>query len=218
MAHGVFPLDDDDKTFLLKPGTYTQGKDHQFDPKEIREFVKYSWFDDKTTGLNPRVGKTIPTPNKKNAYSFIKAVRYKGLPHEAGPLARVWITNPVLSKNANKFLGLPEDKEIRFRDLGDKAFSILGRHAARAEETAIVAAAMEKWVADLKPGVSGAQAVKVPVSGEGAGFSEARAGRFEPLDHHQGQKDRQLSGLFGDHLERLPPGRQKSPRPDRTGT
>ena len=53
MSHGVFPLDDDDKTCLLKPGTYTQGKDYSFDPKEIWEFVKYSWFDNSTTGLNP---------------------------------------------------------------------------------------------------------------------------------------------------------------------
>jgi hydrogenase large subunit len=122
------------------------------------------------------VGKTGPAPNKKGAYTYVKAVRYKGLPHEAGPMARVWITNPVLSKNANAFLGLPADKEIRFRDLGDKAFSILGRHAARAEEASIVAATMEKWVADLKPGVSGAQAVQVPVNSEGAGFSEAPRG------------------------------------------
>lgn len=190
ISHGVFPLDDDDKTFLLKPGSYTQGKDYEFDPKEIREFVKYSWFDNATTGLNPRVGKTVPAPNKKGAYSYVKAVRYKGLPHEAGPLARVWISNPVLSKNANKFLGLPAEKEIRFRDLGDKAFSILGRHAARAEEAAIVAAAMENWLADLKPGLSGAQEVKVPVSGEGAGFSEAPRGA---LSHWITIKDKKIA-------------------------
>ena len=135
-----------------KPGTYTQGKDYPFDPKEIREFVKYSWFDNSTTGSNPRVGKTIPAPNKKNAYSYIKAVRYKGLPHEAGPLARVWVTNPVLSKNANKFLGLPDDKEIRFRDLGDKAFSIMGRHADSGRRSGQCAAAMEKWFGGSEAG------------------------------------------------------------------
>ena len=105
-------------------------------------------------------------------------------------MARVWVTNPVLSKNANKFLGLPNDKEIRFRDLGDKAFSILGRHAARAEEAAIVAAAMEKWVAELKPGVSGAQAVQVPANGEGAGFSEAPRGA---LSHWITIKDKKIA-------------------------
>jgi hydrogenase large subunit len=190
LSYGVFPLDDGQSTFLHKPGSFTQGKDYNLDPSEIREFVKYSWYDDKTTGLNPRVGKTIPAPGKKNAYSYVKAVRYKGLPHEVGPLARVWITNPVLSKNANKFLGLPESKEVRFRDLGDKAFSIMGRHAARAEETAIVAAAMEKWVNDLKPGVSGAVEAKVPVSGEGMGLSEAPRGA---VGHWISIKDKKIS-------------------------
>jgi len=190
ISHGVFPLDDDDKNFLFKSGTYTQGRELPFDPKDIREFVKYSWYDNSTTGLNPRVGKTIPAPNKSGAYSYIKAVRYKGLPHETGPLARVWITNSVLSYHANKFLGLSDDKEVCFRDLGDKAFSILGRMIARAEEAAMVAAAMEKWTDQLKPDVSGAQEIKVPVNAEGVGFSEAPRGS---LSHWITIKDKKIA-------------------------
>ena len=176
VAYGVFPLDDAHSNFLLKRGTFTDGKDYPLEVDQIREFVKHSWYDNKTTGLNPKVGKTVPAPGKKGAYSYVKSVRYKGIPHEVGPLARAWVTNPVLSKNANKFLGLPEDKEVRFRDLGEAAFSVLGRHAARAEETLIVAAAMEKWIDELRPGVSGAVEAKVPEKGEGIGLSEAPRG------------------------------------------
>ena len=176
ISFGVFPLDDEEKAFLLKPGTYTQGKDLPLDQTQIREYVKYSWYQDKTTGLHPSKGMTEPEFDKKGAYSWVKAPRYRDLPHEAGPFARMWITNPVLSKHANKFLGVDAKKEIRFRDLGDKAFSILGRIAARAEETKLVADAMEKWILQLKPGVPSNVKAEIPKEAMGMGLTEAPRG------------------------------------------
>jgi len=176
ISFGVFPLDDEEKTFLLKSGTYTQGKDLPLDQTQIREYVKYSWYQNKTTGLHPSKGMTEPEFDKKGAYSWVKAPRYRDLPHEAGPFARMWITNPVLSKHANKFLGIDEKKEIRFRDLGDKAFSILGRIAARAEETKLVADAMEKWILQLKPGAPSNVKVEIPKEAMGMGLTEAPRG------------------------------------------
>jgi len=176
ISFGVFPLDNEEKTFLLKQGAYTQGKDLPLDQTQIREYVKYSWYQDKTTGLHPSKGMTEPEFDKKGAYSWVKAPRYRDLPHEAGPFARMWITNPVLSKHANKFLGIDEKKEIRFRDLGDKAFSILGRIAARAEETKLVADAMEKWILQLKPGAPSNVKVEIPKEAMGMGLTEAPRG------------------------------------------
>jgi hydrogenase large subunit len=176
ISYGVFPLDDEEKNFLLKPGSYTQGKDLPLDQTQIREYVKYSWYDDKTTGLHPGKGMTEPEFDKKDAYSWVKAPRYRELPHEAGPFARMWVTNPVLSKHANKFLGIEEKKEIRFRDLGDKAFSILGRIAARAEECKLVADAMEKWILELKPGAPSYVKADIPNEAEGFGLTEAPRG------------------------------------------
>jgi hydrogenase large subunit len=190
ISFGVFPLDNDQKTFLLKPGAYTQGKDMPLDQTQIKEYVKYSWYDDKTTGLHPSVGKTVPDPNKKTGYSFVKAPRYRDLPHEAGPLARMWVTNPVLSKNANKFLGVDEKKEIRFRDLGDKAFSVLGRIAARAEECKLIADAMDKWVLELKPGAPSYIKADVPKEAMGFGLSEAPRGA---LGHWISIKDQKIA-------------------------
>ena len=170
VAWGVFPIDDAGNT-LLKRGVFTDGKDYPVDPALIKEFVKYSYFDDSTTGLNPSQGKTIPDPYKESAYSFIKAPRYNNKPHEAGPLARMWVTNPELSKTGQEKLGVK-----KMRDIGDAAFSILGRHVARAEETAMVAGAMEQWLAEAQPGKETFVPAPIPDSAEGLGLTEAPRG------------------------------------------
>lgn len=170
ISYGVFPLNDEETEFLLKPGVYTNGKDAPLDPAKIKEYVKYSWFDDSTTGLHPSEGKTVPAPEKATAYSFVKAPRYNDIPHEVGPLARMWITNPELSPVARK-AGFK-----RMRDFGDKAFSILGRHIARAEEALLVAQAVEQWLAEVKPGAETYVPSEVPEQGEGMGLTEAPRG------------------------------------------
>jgi len=192
ICYGVFPLDDEEKEFLFKPGAYTNGQDQPLDVAKITESVKWSWYED-IDDRNPERGATKVKPEKGHGYSFIKAPRYNGLPHEVGPLARMWITNPVLSKEANKFLGVPMDKEVRMRDLGEKAFSIMGRHVARAEECYLVANALEKWLPELKPGEPANIPVRVPKTGEGYGLSEAPRGsvghwikiKDGVIDHYQ---------------------------------
>jgi len=184
VAWGVFPMDDKGNT-LLKRGVFTEGKDYPVDTALIKEYVKYSYFEDSTTGLNPREGKTLPNPNKAGAYSFIKSPRYNGKPHEAGPLARMWVTNPELSKIGQEKLGVK-----KMRDIGDAAFSILGRHVARAEETAMVANAVEQWLAEVKPGKDTYVPVPVPDSAEGLGLTEAPRGA---LLHYVNIKDKKIA-------------------------
>ena len=185
IAFGVFPMDNSGKNTLLKSGVYTNGKDSTFDPAKIKEYVKHSFFDDSTTGLPPNKGKTIPDPEKKGAYSFIKAPRYDGKPHEGGPLARMWITNPELSKTGQKALGVK-----KMRDIGDAAFSILGRHVARAEETLLVAKAVEQWLSEAKPGAETYVSAPIPKSAEGLGLTEAPRGA---LLHYIDIKDSVIS-------------------------
>ena len=176
LSYGVFPTDDEDKSFLLKQGVYTRGKDHPLDVKKITEEIKYSWYTDGQKKRYPGDGYTNVTPDKKGGYSFVKSPRYNGLPHEVGPLARMWITNPVLSKHANAFLGVPESKKVRMRDLGEKAFSIMGRHVARAEECWYVIQALEKWIDQLELGKPVNVQYKVPKQAEGYGLAEAPRG------------------------------------------
>ena len=185
ISFGVFPMDNSGSNTLLKPGVYTDGKDYPFDPERIKEYVKYSFFADNTTGLHPSEGKTVPDVDKANAYSFIKAPRYNGKPHEGGPLARMWVTNPELSKVGQKALGVK-----KMRDIGDAAFSILGRHVARAEETLLVAKAVEQWLSEAKPGQETFVPAPIPENAEGLGLSEAPRGA---LLHYVDIKDSVIS-------------------------
>ena len=184
VSWGVFPLDNKGNT-LLKSGVYTDGVDYEVDPAMIKEYVKYSWFEDSTTGLNPTEGKTLPNPNKPGAYSFIKAPRYNGKPHEGGPLARMWATNPELSKTGRDSLGVK-----KLRDIGDACFSILGRHVARAEETALVAMAVEEWLSQAEPGKETFVPTPIPQSAEGLGMTEAPRGA---LLHYIDIKDQKIA-------------------------
>ena len=176
LSTGVFPLDNEDKTHLLKRGVYTDGKDYPLDPMLIREQVKYSWYEDSCTNRHPFDGCTIPQYPKATGYSFIKSPRYNGKPHEVGPLARMWITNPPVSESCKKFLGKPASADVRVRDLGPAAFSIMGRHAVRAEECAVVVDKCIEWALQLKPGVDSFKPAPVPDAAKGMGLNEAPRG------------------------------------------
>jgi hydrogenase large subunit len=176
LSYGVFDLDDEGSQKLFPAGVWIDGNLYPLDPAKIVEDVKHSWYKDETSGLNPSNGATVPDARKSGGYTWLKAPRYEGKPLEVGPLARAWIANPILSKHANAFLGVSPDKEVRFRDLGDAAYSVLGRHAARAEELRTVAYAMEKWLSELKLGERSSVTVKVPEEGKGMGLTDAPRG------------------------------------------
>ncbi|EMG38741.1 Ni,Fe-hydrogenase I large subunit [Desulfocurvibacter africanus PCS] len=192
ISFGVFPMDDSGKETLLKPGVYINGKDVAFDPAKIKEYAKYSWFEDSCSNLHPSQGKTLPKLGKPGAYSFIKAPRYDGHPVEVGPLARMWVSNPELSPMGKKQLkDLFGINANRFRDLGDLAFSVMGRHVARAEETYLVAKAIEeRWLKEVKPGKETFVAASIPDSAEGIGFTEAPRGS---LLHYVNIKDKKIA-------------------------
>jgi hydrogenase large subunit len=192
VAWGVFPLSDTDPLdLLLKRGAYIDGKDVEVDPAKIKEYVGHSWFNQSKSGLNFAEGETVPNVDKADAYSFIKSPRYADKACEAGPLARMWVTNPELSEIGQKMLkekyGINAKK---VRDLGDKAFSIMGRHVARAEETLYVANAIADWLKQIVPGESTYMEYEVPESGEGLGMTEAPRGA---LLHYIDVKDQKIS-------------------------
>jgi hydrogenase large subunit len=176
ISFGAFPMGGN--KMLMKPGVYINGKDMAFDPKKIKEDVKYSWFADQTTGLPYDKGQTVPDVNKKDAYSFVKAPRYDNKPVEAGPLARMWIANPELSAVGQRLLKEKFGLNAKtFRDIGaDLAFSIMGRHVARAEEALLVANAVVGWLKEVKPGEETWTKFELPASGEGLGLTEAPRG------------------------------------------
>lgn len=144
-----------------------------FDKENITEDVKHSWFADSTTGKNPAVGDTKPDPKKKDAYSFLKSPRYKGLVCETGPLARM-VSNYV--QGDTKVKELVDSVLGQFNAGPEVLYSVLGRHAARAIEAKIVGDAMVDWLMALKPGEPCIVENQIPETGDGAGLTEAPRG------------------------------------------
>ena len=164
LSYGAFPqaagaLTDfvhQEKFFPSKVLLGGQLKD--LEPDRIGEDVKYSWYED---GIEKEPTKAVVTPNtkKRGAYSWVKAPRYNGNVMEVGPLAR------LLTAQTPEVVAL-----------GDKAYSVLGRHFARAVETSMIAHAMDEWVMKLEVGQPVCTPHKVPNEAQGMGLTEAARG------------------------------------------
>ena len=125
------------------------------DPTEIQEFVAHSWYSysaGKQVGLHPYDGETkLDYTGQKppyeqldvdQSYSWIKSPRWKGLPVEVGPLARVLI---LYASGEARTRGLVDHSLGRLGLPISALFSTLGRVAARTIET--------KLIADMMPGM-----------------------------------------------------------------
>jgi hydrogenase large subunit len=164
MTYGGFPMDNsgwNGKRFYSN-GVYINGQAEAsaLDPTQIGEDVKYSWYED---GIPKGPTQSVITPevDKAGAYSWIKSPRYNGTVMEVGPLAKLWINNNATLKSL-----LP----------GDAAFSVMGRHAARAIDCSNVAHAMADWLMQLTPDGPTCVPNEVPKSGTGMGINDAERG------------------------------------------
>jgi hydrogenase large subunit len=157
LAYGVFDLTNGNK--LLKRGRLTEGIQGNVDPTQIREYLEFSKYDDAGSGLNPAEGVTVPDADKADAYSWLKAPRYKDgdddKVYEVGPLARMKVNGDYPG-----------------------GISVLDRHAARALEAKLVADAMVGWLNELENNLNGPVYAEsnVPGSGSGIGLTEAPRG------------------------------------------
>jgi hydrogenase large subunit len=204
MTYGDFPAmgSQDPKTFLVPRGAFL-GRDlshiQEVDltaDEGIQEFVAHSWYDysgGKDTGLHPYKGETQlnysgPAPPYEHldtsaSYSFLKSPRWKGNAMEVGPLAR------VLMLYAS---GHEPTKELAAKALGqlglpvEALFSTMGRTAARALESKILADAMPGWYASLMANIKAGdvrtfnealwEPATWPRHAQGVGFLEAPRG------------------------------------------
>lgn len=155
LAYGVFDLDQAGTNKLLKRGQITNSSTtvNPVDINAITEDVTHSWYADKTTGLNPAQGETIPQHPKKNGYSWLKSPRYSNMAYELGPLARMWVNGDY-----------------------QNGISVMDRHKSRALETIKVAQAMLVWLDQLVVDGPVYQKCTVPNSGSGVGLTEAARG------------------------------------------
>jgi len=152
----------DPSTFLFPRGI-VMGRDlstvHPVDPAKITEFVSHSWYEYSSgdnDGKHPYQGETNPKytgpkppydhldVDKK--YSWLKAPRYDGKPMEVGPLARMIVGYAAGQKDIRELV----DSVLKKLNAPPTAlFSTLGRIAARALESLLMARKLETWVEEL---------------------------------------------------------------------
>jgi len=157
LSYGVFDLNDTGIQKLFAGGYIFGGsrEPQAVNAAAITEHVTYSWYQAKTTGLNPASGKTsaVDPASKSNAYSWLKAPRYSGRPCEVGPLARMWINGEYAH-----------------------GVSVMDRHLARAQEALKIAQAAQRWLEELVPDGPVYTPPVIPAMATGMGLTEAPRG------------------------------------------
>jgi len=163
LSYGDYPSGDQtDASAFLFPRGIVLGRDISkvlpVDPTQIAESVSHAWYDysDGDTAKHPYDGETNPKysgpkppydfldVDKK--YSWLKSPRYQGQPMEVGPLARMVVGYAAGQKEIKAAV----NAVLKHFDAPPTVlFSTLGRIAARAIETQLMAAHLEQWVDDL---------------------------------------------------------------------
>ena len=165
LSYGAFPESNvrDPSRYFLPPGVIVDRNLGAVSPvsmDKVTEYVTHSWYryeqgDD--VALNPYDGETQPnytgpTPpfeflDTDAKYSWLKAPRYEDRPMEVGPLARMLIAYASGQEQVKQAV------DSALSQLGVPAtslFSTLGRIAARAIETKVVAAQLSVWLGQLR--------------------------------------------------------------------
>jgi len=171
LCFGGFDLNDaGDKLFA--PGAIVGSQWEPLEEQSITEEVGSSWFSSPSK-LHPSRGQTRADPRKPGAYSWLKAPRYKGLPMEVGPLARVLVNY----RGPRVWAGKSEvDRWLGLLGVGtERLVSVLGRIACRALEAMLVARQAGSWLDRLDPQGPPAEDFK-PVK-RGFGFALVEASR-----------------------------------------
>lgn len=153
LAFGVFDLDPTGASQLLPGGRRTGGVAGDVDIALIGEELRFGWYDPAGSGANPAQGITVPDADAAEGYSWLKAPRYDGAPHELGPLAR-----------------------LKVNGLYAGGVSVMDRIVARAEESKLIADAMDGWLDELVPGAPTTVASPLPDQASGVGLTEAPRG------------------------------------------
>ncbi|EYE89116.1 Ni/Fe hydrogenase [Fervidicella metallireducens AeB] len=128
MSFGVFDKYTDPELIYVKPGVMIEGKKYYFDKNKITENIRYSWYvrELETTKPGIEIQDDINL-SKQNAYTFIKAPRYGGLPMQVGPLARLMLTGEYTNGASCMDRNVARALETK------KVLDIMGNIAARVE-------------------------------------------------------------------------------------
>ena len=201
LSYGEYPqggIHDTPRYFL--PRGAILGRDlskvYPVDPAQVSEYVTHSWYEysgGDLAGKNPYQGETHPKYtgpkppfehlNVEEKYSWLKSPRFMDTPMEVGPLSRMLVAYAS---------GQAEVKELvtavltKLNAPATALFSTLGRIAARAIETQLLARQVPKWIDQLYQNLAHGD-LRVhngekwdpatwPKSAQGWGFHEAPRG------------------------------------------
>jgi len=156
LSFGVFELDNSYTTKLFTEGRIVNGAGavQPVDTSAITEDVTHSWYQNADNNLSPVAGESNAEYPKADAYSWLKAPRYNGVPYECGPLARMWVNGDYTN-----------------------GVSTMDRIRARAYEAYKIAVAMRGWIDELLAGDSTInEDWLAPVNASGVGLTEAPRG------------------------------------------
>lgn len=140
-------------TLYVNPLTYRNGRVTELNPAEITETVYSSWYTARPETYTPFETISEADRTKSDAYSWVKAPRYRGVPYEVGPLARMWLCG-----------------EYR------NGISTMDRTLARVLEAKKIADIMLTLLNHLIPGVCLQREYEVPQSAYGAGLIDTTRG------------------------------------------
>lgn len=130
-------------TLYLNPSVYENKTFSHFEPDHITQSDQYAWFNEANE----------PDRNKPDAYSWIRAPRYNGIPFEVGPLARQWLSG-----------------EYR------NGISVMDRTIARVLEARKITRIMNILLENLIPNVPMQKEYEIPVKAYGTGLIDTTRG------------------------------------------
>ncbi|MEJ2286967.1 MAG: nickel-dependent hydrogenase large subunit, partial [Desulfobacterales bacterium] len=192
LAYGEFPSGNNEPADLFFPRGVITGRGNiaALQVSQIAEHVKHSWYGGPSSS-HPSNGQTLPSYDGYNTderYSWLKAPRYDGNPMEVGPLARMLVAygsgHPQAKSAVDNFL---VDAGLGAGNTG-ALFSTLGRTAARALETQIIANEMYAWLRQIQFGDATYQSAAMPMTASGMGLNEAPRGAVGHWIEIQNQK------------------------------
>jgi hydrogenase large subunit len=164
LSYGEYPqagLHDTSQYFL--PRGAILGRDlskvYPVDPAQVNEYVAHSWYEysgGDSVGKNPYAGETSPkyTGPKppyehldvEGKYSWLKSPRFMDTPVEVGPLSRMLV---AYASGHAEVKDLVNGVLTKLNAPATALFSTLGRIAARAIETQLMARQIPKWINQL---------------------------------------------------------------------
>lgn len=201
LSYGEFQLDTKSNTTnCWLPAGFIRNRDlskvEPVDHKKVTEDVAHAWYkysDDDKKAKHPWDGETTPNYtgpkppyeflDTSKKYSWVKSIRYDGLPTEVGPLSRMLVAYATGHKRVKEVV----DMVLNKLGVGPSAlFSTLGRTAARGIETLITAEMLPVWINELAANMKKGD-LKIhngdkwdpstwPAEAKGYGFHEAPRG------------------------------------------